>query len=75
MRLAERARDHSPQPVAAIFSTLAGAYAEQGRFPEAIAACERAIALANASGESEEVRRFSLQLSRYRRGEPNHFES
>jgi hypothetical protein len=72
--MAERARDRSPEPVAVIFSTLAAAYAEAGRFPEAVTTCERAIRIAKADGRAEEAARFGQQLARYRAGRPFHFE-
>jgi hypothetical protein len=73
VRLAERACKQSPQPVAVLYSTLAAAYAEAGRFPEAVRACERAIELAQAAHEGEETRRYAGQLARYRSGRPFHF--
>jgi tetratricopeptide (TPR) repeat protein len=73
VRLAERARDRSPEPVAVIFSTLAAAYAEAGRFPEAVSACERAIELARRERQVEEVRRYEDQSRCYRAGRAFHF--
>jgi tetratricopeptide (TPR) repeat protein len=73
VRLAERARDQSPQPMAVIYSTLAAAYAEAGRFPEAVRACERAIELARSAGEGKEAQRYAQQLRCYRAGMPFHF--
>jgi protein O-mannosyl-transferase len=74
VRLAERARDASPEPQAVLYSTLAAAYAESGRFPEAIQACERAIALARSTGASREAAVYLRQLREYRAGRPFHFE-
>ncbi len=73
VRLAERARDRSPQPVAVFFSTLAAAYAEAGRFPEAIGACGRALELARSDGDPQAAQSFQRQLERYRSGRPFHF--
>jgi tetratricopeptide (TPR) repeat protein len=73
VRLAERARDRSPEPEAVIYSTLAAAYAEAGRFPEAVATCERAIRLARSGGDEGAAKRFTEQLARYRAGKPFHF--
>jgi tetratricopeptide (TPR) repeat protein len=73
VRLAERARNLSPQPLGVLYSTLAAAYAEAGRFPEAVRACERAIELAQAAREGEEAKRYAGQLARYRSGRPFHF--
>ena len=73
VRLVERARDRSPEPVAVLYSTLAAAYAEAGRFPEAVRACERAIELARADRQPREAERYAQQLVRYRVGQPFHF--
>jgi len=73
VRLAERARDHSPQPVSVLYSTLAAAYAEAGRLPEAVQAGSRAVALAHAEHDSLSVGRFTQQLACYRSGRPFHF--
>ena len=73
VRLAERARDRSPQPVAVFYNTLAAAYAEAGRFPEAVGAGEHAVALARNAGESQETAAYARQLGRYRIGKPFHF--
>ena len=74
VRLAERARDRSSEPQAVLYSTLAAAYAEAGRFPEAVAAGQRAVALARAAGESESAGRYLQQLADYRAGRPFHFD-
>jgi tetratricopeptide (TPR) repeat protein len=74
VRLAEQARDRCPQPVAVLYSTLAAAYAEAGRFPEAVRACERAIQLAQAGHQTREAERYAQQLARYRAGKPFNFE-
>ena len=73
VRLAERARDRSPEPQAVLYSTLAAAYAEAGRFPEAVRAGERAVALARGAGAAEEAARYAGQLARYRARRPFHF--
>ncbi len=67
---AERAKAKSPEPVAIIEATLAAACAEQGRFPEAIAAAERAVALARAAHSDGEAAAYASQLARYRAGQP-----
>jgi protein O-mannosyl-transferase len=74
VRLAERARDRSPVPVAVLYSTLAAAYAEAGRFPEAVQAGERAVALARNAGAGEEAGRYAGQCARYRAGKRFHFD-
>ncbi len=73
VRLAERARDLSPTPEPVLYSTLAAAYAEAGRFPEAVKSCERAIALARAAGDARSSENFAEQLRCYRAGRPFHF--
>jgi len=73
VRLAERARDRSPAPEAVLFSTLAAAYAEAGRFPDAVGACERAIELAKSTGDVQQAAAFTRQLARYRKNQPFHF--
>jgi protein O-mannosyl-transferase len=73
VRLAERACAKSPQPEALLTSTLAAAYAEAGRFPEAVRAGERALALARAGGDAAVTARIAAQLADYRAGRPFHF--
>jgi tetratricopeptide (TPR) repeat protein len=73
VRLAERARAKSPTPEAVLYSTLAAAYAETGRFPAAVSAGERAVELAGAAGAAEDAARFAEQLRCYRTGKPFHF--
>jgi tetratricopeptide (TPR) repeat protein len=73
VRLAERARDRSPRPEAVLYSTLAAAYAEAGRFPDAVRACERAIELARGAGDPRQADTFLRQLGRYRKNKPFHF--
>jgi tetratricopeptide (TPR) repeat protein len=50
--------------------TLAAAYAEAGRFPEAIATAQRALQLANAQNDSALASRLSAQLKLYQTGIP-----
>jgi len=73
VRLAERARAKSPTPEAVLYSTLAAAYAEAGRFPEAVSAGERAVELARAAHAAQDIERFAEQLRSYRAGKPFHF--
>jgi len=56
-----------------LYSTRAAAYAEAGRFPDAVRACERAIELAKGAGDVQRAAAFARQLSRYRAGKPFHF--
>jgi len=75
VRLAERARDASPEPVAILYNTLSAAYAEAGRFPEAIVASQRAIELARAAHDTQSVERYTRQLAGYRARKAFHFEN
>ena len=56
------------RPSAAIERVLSTAYAQAGRFPEALQAIERAIALANAAHADEEAARCAELRELYRRG-------
>ena len=75
VRLAERARDRSPEPVAVLYSTLAASYAEAGRYADAVAAGERAVDLARRANSSAEAERYAQQLALYRAGRPFHFDA
>jgi TPR repeat protein len=54
---------------AAYLDTLAAAYAELGRFPEAVSIQEKALALVSEAG-SEEARALAEHLAAYQAGEP-----
>lgn len=70
VRYAERVRELlAATPNAIVFDTLAAAYAEAGRFDDAVAACERAIALAEESGDAQGAARFRGHLARFKSGE------
>jgi tetratricopeptide (TPR) repeat protein len=51
-------------------ATLAAAYAEVGRFPEAVATAERALRLATARGKAELSERLRTQVALYQTGAP-----
>jgi len=68
--LAESARDRSPEENAVLFDTLAAAYAEAGRYEDAVAACERAVEIARRNGEVQNVERFTEQLRLFRDSKP-----
>ena len=51
-------------------ATLAAAYAEAGRFPEAIKTCERALQLAHEGGDTARAEFISVQLELYRANTP-----
>jgi protein O-mannosyl-transferase len=73
VRFAEQAVSHSEQPVAVLYSTLAAAYAEAGRFPDAVRAGTRAVELARSEADPTSGARFAEQLALYRAGRPLHF--
>ncbi len=50
--------------------TLAAAYAEAGRFDDAVAEQERAIEMLRAAGRHDEVADYRSRLDLYRRGQP-----
>jgi tetratricopeptide (TPR) repeat protein len=70
VRLAERAvaLDKTSHPV--LRDTLAAAYAEAGRFDDAVRTCREAIELARASGDERSAGRFEKQLEAFRAGSP-----
>jgi hypothetical protein len=59
--------------VSVLYSTLAAAYAEAGRFPDAVRAATRAVALARAERDPDSAARFAGQLAGYRAGRPLRF--
>ena len=73
VRLAERARAAAPGPVAVVEATLAAAYAEAGRFGDAVRAGERAVALAADAGDTAAAAAHARQLAAYRAARPFHF--
>jgi hypothetical protein len=50
--------------------TLAAAYAEAGRFDDAIATTQKAIALAQQNGEKDLLQKNQELLERYRQHQP-----
>jgi len=66
VRLAERACEVTHYQKTIYLGTLAAAYAETGRFDEAVATVQRAIALAEASGEQNLLQRNRELLELYR---------
>jgi Flp pilus assembly protein TadD len=53
-------------------STLAAAYAEEGRFEDAIATCEKACALATANGETSLLAGNRQMLACFKEKKPFH---
>jgi len=72
VRLAERACVMTHYQRTACIGTLAAAYAEAGRFDDAIKTGEKAIALATAQGETNLVVKNRQLLEFYRAGQPYH---
>jgi hypothetical protein len=53
-------------------ATLAAAYAEAGRFPEAIATAQRALQLATSQNSATLAAAFEAELKLYQAGFPFH---
>jgi Flp pilus assembly protein TadD len=70
VELGERACELSRRKDPNLLDTLAAAYAEAGRFSEAIAAVEEAIALAASLGHRQGIAGFERRLGGYREGRP-----
>ena len=72
VRLAERACEltHYGQPL--FIGTLAAAYAEAGRFPEAVTTAEKAEQLATTAGLTAVAAKNRQLLELYRAGKPYH---
>jgi tetratricopeptide (TPR) repeat protein len=68
--LAARAQEISGGRNSGFAATLAAAYAEAGRFPEATAAAERALRIAIAQGKPERAERLRTQVALYKAGTP-----
>jgi len=59
---------------AGMVGTLAAAYAEAGRFPEAVSTAEAAVRLATADGDAQFAAMNQRLLMLYRTGKPWHGE-
>ena len=72
VRLAEHACEltHYDQPL--FLGTLAAAYAESRRFPEAVTTAEKAEQLATTAGSKEQAGTIRQRLELYRAGKPYH---
>jgi len=71
VQLAERACAAAPKSWSYL-DTLAAAYAEAGRFPEALAAIQKAITLAEAAGQPDPAAQYRTRLALYRQQRPFH---
>jgi Flp pilus assembly protein TadD len=74
VELAERAVGLANPPNSVLFDTLAAAYAEAGRFGDAVRACDRAIELAKAQGDSAAAARFSEHRTLFAGDRPLHLQ-
>jgi Flp pilus assembly protein TadD len=70
LQLARRGVQMNDPPNAAAFDVLAAALAAAGRFDEAVAAAEKALALATAAQEDNVSRQVRDRLEQYRQGNP-----
>lgn len=70
VRLAEKAAAESQHQAPAILDTLAGAYAETGRFDEALSTARQAIALAGAAGQRPLNKEIERHLRLYEKRLP-----
>jgi Flp pilus assembly protein TadD len=70
VRLAERACQLTDYKQPMLVGTLAAAYAQAGRFPEAMATAEMACSLARQAGNEELLKRNRELLELYRSGKP-----
>jgi protein O-mannosyl-transferase len=74
VELAQRANQLTLGASPAILSTLAAAYAEIERFPEAIETAQRALQLAEAQANTKLVNDLRSQMKRYQAGLPFRFQ-
>jgi Flp pilus assembly protein TadD len=71
VELAEKACDLTGESDVNLLDTLAAAYAEAGRFEEAIATLELAVSLAPSGGLAERIPELTNRLQAYREGRPH----
>jgi tetratricopeptide (TPR) repeat protein len=72
VQYAERACELTHYGVTLLVGTLAAAYAEAGRYDDAMAAAEKACALATAAGERDLLEKNRKLLALYRAHQPYH---
>ena len=70
--MAERACELTHYGQSLFIGTLAAAYAEAGRFPEAVATAEKAEQLATTAGSKKPAGENRQRLELYRAGKPYH---
>jgi hypothetical protein len=74
VRLGERACQLTQQKEAVVIYTLAAAYAEAGRFTDAVASAQKARAVALANGQKDIADANERLLELYKSGQPYHQE-
>jgi len=72
VKLSERANKLTGNANPIMLRTLAAAYAEAGRFPEAVATTQRAVLLAEAQSDSALADRIRSEMKLYQAGRPFH---
>jgi tetratricopeptide (TPR) repeat protein len=72
VKYAEHACELTHHGVTILVGTLAAAYAEAGRYDDAMAAAEKACALATASGERDLLEKNRKLLALYQAHQPYH---
>jgi tetratricopeptide (TPR) repeat protein len=72
VRLAERAAALTDKKDVHVLATLDAAYAEAGRFPEAIATAEETRSVAAGAGNDQAVQAAKTRLDRYQRNQAAH---
>ena len=72
VQYAERACELTHSGVTILVGTLAAAYAEAGRFEEAVATAQKACALASRTGDPELLKRNQELLALYLKHQPYH---
>jgi len=72
VRLAQKACELTESGQHEYLDTLAAAYAEVGRFDDAIAQAREAIRLADEAGQAETVATYRQRLARYEAKQPHH---
>jgi protein O-mannosyl-transferase len=72
VELAQRANQLTGDENPVVLSTLAAAYAEAGRFPDAVKTAQRALELAKAQSDTALAEAIRSQLKSYQAGRPFH---
>ncbi len=72
VELANRARELADYKMPLVLDTQAAALAEAGKFPEAVKAADKAVALARESGQEKTAKEIQARLDLYRAGKAYH---